>query len=94
MLYRWLFALALTVCWTTTSPAAEPAATTPGQPAGPYDVILRGGTVFDGRGKPGVQADVAIAGDRIAAIGDLHDAAAKREIDVRGWPSRPALSTC
>jgi len=36
-----------------------------------YDVILRGGTVLDGTGTPGVVADLAIRGDRIAAIGKV-----------------------
>ncbi|HXM18129.1 MAG TPA: D-aminoacylase [Candidatus Tumulicola sp.] len=33
------------------------------------DVVLEGGTIVDGTGKPGFVADVAIAGDRIACIG-------------------------
>ena len=38
------------------------------RPSPPYDLILQGATVFDGTGAPGTSADVAIAGDRIAAI--------------------------
>jgi N-acyl-D-amino-acid deacylase len=33
-----------------------------------FDVIIRGGTVIDGTGAPGRRADVALQGDRIAAI--------------------------
>ena len=33
------------------------------------DVAIRGGTVIDGSGAPGVKADVAIDGGRIQAIG-------------------------
>ena len=36
-----------------------------------YDVVLRGGTVYDGSGEASRVADVGILGDRIAAIGDL-----------------------
>ncbi len=59
-----------------------------------YDVIVRGGTVYDGTGGPGRAADVGIRGDRIAAIGDLAKAQSKTVLDAKGWPSRPASSTC
>ncbi|MEK9507309.1 D-aminoacylase [Gemmatimonadota bacterium Y43] len=52
--------------------------------AGPYDLILRNGRVVDGTGNPWYRADVAIRGDRIAAIGDLSEASAAREIDAAG----------
>jgi len=39
-----------------------------------YDVVIAGGTVYDGSGGPGVKADVGIAGDEIKAVGDLHEA--------------------
>ena len=47
-----------------------------------YDVLLTGGTVIDGTGAPRVRADVAVAGDRIAAVGDLAGAQAARTIDA------------
>ncbi|WP_165244685.1 N-acyl-D-amino-acid deacylase family protein [Paludisphaera soli] len=56
-----------------------------------YDVILRGGTVYDGSGGPAVAADVAVSGDRIAAVGDLHGARAGREIDARGLAVAPGF---
>jgi N-acyl-D-amino-acid deacylase len=34
-----------------------------------FDIVIRGGTVYDGSGAPGVRADVAIEGGRIAAVG-------------------------
>lgn len=49
-----------------------------------YDVVLRHGTVLDGTGSPRFDADVAIAGDRIAAVGDLAGASADIDVDVRG----------
>ena len=52
--------------------------------AGNYDLIIRNGHVVDGTGNPWFAADVAIGGDRIAAIGDLREAHAKREIDAKG----------
>jgi len=49
------------------------------------DMILRGGTVVDGTGRPRYRSDVAIEGDRIAEIGlGLAKAAGAREIDVTG----------
>ena len=33
-----------------------------------YDLLLKGGTVIDGTGRPGFAADVAITGDRIVAV--------------------------
>ena len=36
-----------------------------------YDLILRGGTIYDGSGDAPTIGDVAFNGDKIAAIGDL-----------------------
>ena len=50
-----------------------------------YDVLFKGGTVIDGTGAPRERADVAIAGDRIAAVGaELDASAAARTIDATG----------
>ena len=46
------------------------------------DWILRGGLLLDGLGGEAVRADVAIAGDRIAAVGDLAGAVAANECDA------------
>ena len=56
-----------------------------------YDLILRGGTIYDGSGKPAAAGDVAIRGDRVAAVGDLGRAKAAREIDVRGRAVAPGF---
>ena len=55
------------------------------------DWILRGGEVIDGSGGPRRRADVAIAGDRIAAVGDVAKAEGAREIDVSGKIVAPGL---
>ncbi len=56
-----------------------------------YDLIIRGGTVYDGSGAAGKVADVAISGQRIAAVGDLGQAGAKRQIDARGMAVAPGF---
>ncbi|MGH6864473.1 MAG: D-alanyl-D-alanine carboxypeptidase, partial [Methylocella sp.] len=55
------------------------------------DLIIRNGHILDGTGNPWYAADVAIQGDRIAAIGDLHNAHAKREINARGQIVSPGF---
>jgi N-acyl-D-amino-acid deacylase len=55
------------------------------------DWILRGGTVIDGTGGPRRQADVAIAGDRIIAVGDVSKTAGAREVDVAGLVVAPGF---
>ena len=54
-----------------------------------FDLVLSGGRVIDGTGAPWVHADVGIRGDRIAAIGDLSRARAKKRIRV---PAAMAVS--
>jgi dihydroorotase/N-acyl-D-amino-acid deacylase len=48
-----------------------------------YDLVFAGGRIADGSGRPLVTGDVGVIGDRIAAIGDLSRARAKRRIDAR-----------
>ena len=43
-----------------------------------YDLIISGGRVIDGTGADAIRADIAISNGRIARIGDLSDASAKR----------------
>ncbi len=54
-------------------------------------VILRGGNVVGGTGAPGFAADVAVDGDRIAAVGDLSGMSAEREIDASGLTISPGF---
>ncbi len=56
-----------------------------------YDVVIRGGTVYDGSGKPGVVTDVAINADTIAFIGDLAKVTGKKEIDAKGLAVTPGF---
>ena len=48
-----------------------------------HDIVIRGGQVVDGSGSDAIQADVAIDGDRVSAIGAVAERG-KREIDARG----------
>jgi N-acyl-D-amino-acid deacylase len=61
------------------------------QPAARYDVLIRGGTVYDGSGGPGVRADVAVEGDLVAAVGDLKDATAATIVDASGLAVAPGF---
>jgi N-acyl-D-amino-acid deacylase len=56
-----------------------------------YDVILRGGTVYNGSGDAPFVGDVAINGDTIAALGDLGAARGTTEIDVTGLAVAPGF---
>ncbi len=56
-----------------------------------YDLIIRGGAVIDGSGGARFAADVAIAGDRIAALGELAGASAAREVDAGGCVVAPGF---
>jgi len=56
-----------------------------------YDVIIRNGRIIDGSGNPWVSGDLAIRGDRIAAIGRLSGARGKREIDASGLVISPGF---
>src|SRR5437867_12341685 len=66
-------------------------APSPSPAPGDFDVIIRGGTVYDGTGAAPRQADVAIRGDRIAAIGDLNTARARTIVDAKGLAVAPGF---
>lgn len=63
----------------------------PDKPAHIFDMLIRGGTVYDGAGGEGWLADVGIAGARIAAIGDLSGARAGEVIDATGMAVAPGF---
>ena len=55
------------------------------------DIIIRGGTVFDGTGAEGREMDVAISGDRVTAVGRGIRERGKEEIDARGLAVSPGF---
>src|SRR2546423_1327519 len=57
----------------------------------PFDIIIKGGTVYDGTGGEGHVGDVAIRGDRIAGLGDFAKASVKKTIDARGLAVAPGF---
>ena len=56
-----------------------------------HDLIIRDATIFDGTGAPRFRTDVAVTGDRIAAVGDLGAAAAEREVIATGKALAPGF---
>ncbi len=56
-----------------------------------FDVVVRGGTLYDGTGSPGRRADVGIRGDRIEAVGDLSKASARTVVDASGLAVAPGF---
>ena len=56
-----------------------------------YDLIIRGGGIYDGSGDAAFVADLAIDGDSIAAIGDLRDSRGRSEIDASGLAVAPGF---
>ena len=79
---RWMIAaalpLALAGCATTQAPPAR------------YDVVIRGGTIYDGTGAAPMMGDVAISGDRIVAVGTV-EGSGKTEIAARGMAVAPGF---
>ena len=56
-----------------------------------FDWLIRGGTVLDGTGAPGQRADVALSGDRVAAIGPTLPGEAAHVIDAPGCMVTPGF---
>jgi len=75
-----LILILATCCWLTAHSAPES-----------YDVILRGGTIYNGSGETPYTGDVAIRGDRIAALGDIGESSAALEINVAGMAVAPGF---
>src|SRR5579864_5038356 len=57
----------------------------------PYDLIIRNGHIIDGTGSPWYSGDIGIRNGRIAAIGFLGAAQAKRTIDAHGMVVAPGF---
>jgi N-acyl-D-amino-acid deacylase len=56
-----------------------------------FDIIIKGGTVYDGSGRPPRRADVGIKGDRIAAVGNLSRGSAAQIIDATDQAVAPGF---
>jgi N-acyl-D-amino-acid deacylase len=86
--WRAAFGLAmLSVALASSAGGADRAA--PG--SAPFDLIIEHGHVIDGTGAPWYAADVGIRGGRIAAIGRLDQAPAKRRVDATGRVVAPGF---
>lgn len=57
----------------------------------PFDVLITNGHIIDGTGSPWYAGDVGIRGGRIAAIGHLTGAPAKRSVDAKGMVVAPGF---
>lgn len=55
------------------------------------DLVIRDATIIDGSGGPGFRGDVAVAGDRIADVGDLGAASGTREVQAGGRVLAPGF---
>ncbi|MPZ18035.1 MAG: amidohydrolase family protein [Luteitalea sp.] len=76
----WISIVLLVVCFTALGSACRR-----------YDVLIRNGVVYDGTGAPPRRGDVAITGDRIAAVGDLESASAGEVVDAGGLAVAPGF---
>jgi N-acyl-D-amino-acid deacylase len=56
-----------------------------------HDVIIRGGSLYDGSGAAPVVTDLAIYGDRITQIGNLDKHSGRSEIDAKGLAVAPGF---
>jgi len=56
-----------------------------------FDVIIKGGAVYDGTGGEAQRVDLSIKGDRIAGLGDFKDASAKTIINASGLAVAPGF---
>src|SRR5947209_8673302 len=56
-----------------------------------FDVIIKGGAVYDGTGGEAQRVDLAIKGDRVAGLGDFKDASAKTIVNASGLAVAPGF---
>jgi len=78
-----LLLLGLALCLCAAAPAPRKAA--------PYDILFTNARVVDGTGAPWFAADVGLRGGKIAAVGRLSGASAKRMIDASGLVVAPGF---
>src|SRR5947209_1483678 len=77
--------LSISALFSSTLSYSEPS------PPPQYDILIKNGRVVDGTGRAGFMADIAIKGDRIARIGKLGNARARRVIDAKGLVVAPGF---
>jgi N-acyl-D-amino-acid deacylase len=87
-MYRLFFCLVFFGSMITQDCRAEDSSASP---APQFDVLIKNGTVYDGTGGEGRKADVALRGDRIAAVGDCQSSPAKLVIDAHGLAVAPGF---
>ncbi|REJ76546.1 MAG: D-aminoacylase [Acidobacteria bacterium] len=56
-----------------------------------FDLLLHGALVYDGSGEPPRRVDVALLGDRIAAVGELDERSAREHLDLSGLALAPGF---
>jgi len=56
-----------------------------------FDVVIRGGTIYDGHGGDPIVADIGVIKDRIETIGDLSAFSGTKIIDARGLAVSPGF---
>jgi N-acyl-D-amino-acid deacylase len=56
-----------------------------------YDLVIRGGTIYDGSGRPGVKGDVAVTADRIAYVGPHAPGRGRTEVAAAGKAVAPGF---
>src|SRR5947199_8163770 len=61
------------------------------KPAPSFDLVITNGHIIDGTGSPWYSGDIGISNGKIAAIGNLSEAARKRTIDARGMVVAPGF---
>jgi len=80
-----IFYLTLIVCLNVSLTFSQ------GKASNDFDVIIRGGTVYDGTGSAPHRADVGIKGDVVSKIGDLSRAKAATVVDATGMAVSPGF---
>src|SRR5436309_5081492 len=82
---RKIFYLTLIVCLNFLFSFAQ------GNSSNEFDVIIKGGTIYDGSGGPPIKADIGIKGDLVTKIGNLRTAKAASVVDASGMAVAPGF---